>query len=326
MRRVVVASLALLLAASRAEAQSPPLLVRIDDCVEAAGAEIRQIVAIEIETSLMDADAPASPDTTLVDVGCDGNVVVLRANDPLTGKNLSRSIDLAATPAVTHARMIGLAVVELVVASWSELETGPEPVAPIIERRGTPVAREAARAHVRKRWSPPRTTSSHPRVSLIGRLTRGGAAVGGGIGAAFEVDRAQGFGWGVELMTQHATADRSRGAVAVDSVGGAGWAHLHIATGRLHARAGAGLRFEVVRVVGDAADGAAIDASSFAAVSGGPFGNGAVSIDVTQHTSIQLGAEAGYRALAVRALVSEERDVELDGPWLSAHLAMGWRW
>ena len=73
--------------------------------------------------------------------------VVVLVTDPRF--SLDRTIDLKEAPRA-RARLLALAIVELISASWTELETNPDPVVPPAGVRAAPEARRAALGAVRR--------------------------------------------------------------------------------------------------------------------------------------------------------------------------------
>src|SRR4029077_7676204 len=80
-----------------------------------------------------------------------GDSASLRVLDPTTGKSVERSVALAQAAPTARARLLALAIAELVAASWSELESNPQPKAPPAEPLAPVEAREAARRVVEPR-------------------------------------------------------------------------------------------------------------------------------------------------------------------------------
>jgi hypothetical protein len=92
-----------------------------------------------------------SSDVTRTIIECNGPRAVLRVGDPLSRKVVQRTIDLGSFEPKARGRLLALATAELVVASWTELETNPNPK---VEPAGPPPhakARAAARKVVQKR-------------------------------------------------------------------------------------------------------------------------------------------------------------------------------
>ncbi|MEM1417358.1 MAG: hypothetical protein AAGH15_20840 [Myxococcota bacterium] len=102
-----------------------PLRLVVEACALVPAAEVRRIVAIELRGRLADAVTP-DEDTTRASVTCE-SAVEITVDDPITGKTLLRTIALTDRDPEVRARVLALAIVELVSASWAELVTNPEP-------------------------------------------------------------------------------------------------------------------------------------------------------------------------------------------------------
>jgi hypothetical protein len=138
---------ALLFVAARASGgpseEKPRVSIAVVDCDDALAREAQRIAAIELRAALVD----AAPDdaTTQVTATCRDQSANLRVVDPTTGKSVERSVALSQAPSTARARLLALAIAELVAASWAELENNPEPRAPA----AAPLAPAAARAAAR---------------------------------------------------------------------------------------------------------------------------------------------------------------------------------
>jgi hypothetical protein len=110
---------------SSARAQAaPPLDLTLIGCKKLHRAEVGRILEAELGARLSAGDLP---ETTAVEVECQGSSVLLRVRDPITRKGVSRLISLETEQPEAHARLVALAATELVLASWSELEFNPNP-------------------------------------------------------------------------------------------------------------------------------------------------------------------------------------------------------
>ncbi|MEM6958748.1 MAG: hypothetical protein AAF645_23905 [Myxococcota bacterium] len=116
-----------------------PLRLEMATCASIPAEEVRRIVAIELRGRLAEPTAPIG-ETTRASVTCDGPVQIT-VDDPITGKQLLRTIALRDDEPEVRARVLALAVVELVSASWAELVANPEPV--VEPARITPVSARA---------------------------------------------------------------------------------------------------------------------------------------------------------------------------------------
>src|SRR5688572_3766702 len=120
---------AVLFATASSDASRPTVTLRIHPCAAVPGAEVRRLAGMELGTLFADEDAAATSPMD-VQVECEADLITLRVNDQITGKQLIRSITLAEAPPNARGRILALAVVELIQASWSELETNPSPKVP----------------------------------------------------------------------------------------------------------------------------------------------------------------------------------------------------
>ncbi len=99
----------------------PPVSLDIEPCVPADAEEVRRLVALELHGDLVPNGEPALS-ATRVTVGCaQEEWTSLRVDDPLTGKQLQRTLRLAESDQRARDRLLALSIVEFVVASWTEL-------------------------------------------------------------------------------------------------------------------------------------------------------------------------------------------------------------
>jgi hypothetical protein len=132
------------LVATPADADDPPGVAIEADCAAVDREVMLRVVRVELGSAIVTGDAA---DVTRVTAICEPDRVHLRVDDPITGKALERSIELGEVDATVGARLLGLAIVELVAASWIELELRPAP---------PPEREEAVVAAVRRRMPAPR--------------------------------------------------------------------------------------------------------------------------------------------------------------------------
>jgi hypothetical protein len=151
-----VAVIASALAAAPAHAQDLPRVSIDSDCATVDGELLLQVVRVELGSAVVTGDTAADQvSLTRVTARCEGDQVRLRVDDPITGKALERTIEMGGIgdgePAV-RARVLGLAIVELVAASWIELELRPpEPARDTGARPAPRRSEDAAIAVVRRR-------------------------------------------------------------------------------------------------------------------------------------------------------------------------------
>jgi hypothetical protein len=301
--------------------EHPRVALEVDPCVDAPADEIRRVVSIELGALLSDA-SDTSPDRTRATITCDGAVARLRVDDPITGKSLSRAIDLGASIPKARARLVALAVVELISASWTELEANPEPRVPPSGPRPSIEARDAALATVLARTGG--RDEDRFRLEVVGgglKFFSGTAVLAGG-GLRLTRDESR-LAWTVDLQAHHGTESVSLGRVSTDvtSVGAAVVARQ--AWSRWTLRVGGGARGGAVRLSGvpDATMGA--QGRTFWAPWIGPLASGDVELVVTSRLVIDARVEGGYVVSPVGGLVSDQRAVAVDGAWLSVGIGAG---
>jgi hypothetical protein len=316
--------LALICASSSALAgQTHPLVqLEIDPCVSVSRDEVRRVVSVELGALLSDTSAPPS-DHTRVSVTCSESVVALRVDDPLTGKSLTRTIDLGAAIERARARLLALAVVELISASWTELDVNPQPRVPPAGPRASTEAREAALAMVRAQGE--RSTRSHFRLLVLGGgvnfFSNAGFLGGGGLRLAR--DHARRIGWMIDVQADHGTASASLGKVSTDVVSvGAGFV-FHQPWTRVSLRLGGGLRGGAVRLSGVPAPSPDAHGATFWAPWVGPMALGSVGVVATRRLTLDLTVEGGYVVSPVGGLVNGRREVAVDGAWIGFQLGVG---
>jgi hypothetical protein len=286
-------------------ADRPRVSIDIVGCDGALAGEARRIAAIELRATLVD---PA-PDGTVTQVkaNCGDGVAKLEVADPTTGKSLERTVALTETAPNGRARLLALAVAELVVASWSELESNPRPRAPPATPLAPYAAREAARAAVADR-----------SLELAGAfdlhvLRSGDLLFGGGARAAFWISPS--FFVRFDVLADYAELARAAGRVSVimPSVSAAVGVSRWIGSS-FRPDVSLGLRGGYVRMNG-IADGTAAAASHQQGAWLGPELALQLSAWARARVHPVLGLAVGTHLLGVRGTVDGGRDVEAVGLW-----------
>jgi hypothetical protein len=134
----------------------PPVSLAVDPCIATDAAEVRRIAAVELDARLA---AETEPDATKVIASCEGALVRVEVTDPLSGKAVSRLINLASAVSAARARLLAIAIAELVSASWTELVTNPTPAVP---PAGAPAGEEAKAGARRSLQARAATTAAAP--------------------------------------------------------------------------------------------------------------------------------------------------------------------
>ncbi len=297
--------------------------LRVDPCVAADPALVDQLFRVELRTSLADSDTADSLAGTRVEIGCADDLVEITVHDPITGKSLTRRIS-PGQPA-GRERLLALAAMELLVASWVELATTPEPVVPGVDSTAPVTARQKARSAVRRRFP---TLAQAPAwsttVELLGAAQLGGELQLGG-GARLVRDHRRGFGWSVDVVATRGRASVTLGEVTLGSVGASAGFHATGQRGVWRWRAGGGGRMTLVQMAGDSERGDVLG-RHLTGFAGGPLVRGELQVEPVADLALGLAVESGYNLLAVRGQVDGAAGTSVDGPWLGLQLGGGWSW
>jgi len=293
----------------------PRVSINIVGCDAALAREAQRIAAIELRATLVD---PA-PDGTVTEVKatCRGVLAALEVIDPTTGKSLGRTVALTEAAPNGRARLLALAVAELVVASWSELQSNPEPRAPPATPLAPPAARAAARAAINERAL---ELAAAFDVHVLGS---GDVLFGGGARAAISISPAIFLRF--DALADYAELDRAAGRVAVIMPG----VSAAIGTSRfigasLRPAISLGLRGGYVRMNG-IADGTAATGLHQQGFWLGPEVALEVSAWARARVHPVLGVAAGTHLLGVRGTVENGTDVQAVGIWGAVSAAVAVR-
>ena len=208
-----------------------------------------------------------------------------------------------------RARLLALAVAELVVASWSELQSNPQPRAPPATPLAPYAAREAARAAVADR------SFELAAAFDVHVLASGDLPVGRRLGARAAFWISPLFLARFDALADYAEVGRETGRVAVimPSVSAALGVSRWIGAS-LRPAISLGLRGGYVRMNG-IADGTAATGSRQQGAWLGPEVVLQVSAWPRARVHPVLGVSAGAHLLGVRGTVNNGRDVEAVGIW-----------
>jgi hypothetical protein len=291
------------------------------DCDAAFADEVRRLAGIELHATVVDPTTLGSPRrgesgahvVTETSVTCHGSVADLWVADAATSKVSLRTVSLAETSPRARARLIALAMAELVSSSWEEVETNPEPKVPA----SVPPPPEAHAAVSRAIRRPSRLDLD---VLADGRAFAGGALLFGGkllstirISGRFVLRLDAGAGVG--------SRSRSLGDVDTQAMLGSLGAGAAFDFGVMRAVPWAAFYAGYARISGDA------HAEATGYVEAGPWlGPGAgvdfeLWPDALVHAS--LGISGGGTLLGLRGEVAGEDAVSLTGAWGAVSVGIG---
>jgi len=326
---VAVAVLAAVIASS-----AGPLEVSLDveRCPSLARDHMFQLVALELDARVVTPEH-AGEQTARVEVACAGADVALKVSDRLTGKLLTRTMTLAGRDAQVGARLIAIAVAELVLTSWMELTLPGASAAPPVQ--GAPAApelRRAAQDRAQRHFPRPAGTGYVLAVGqALGPFDGVGVAWGGGLrfgwtpGSARVDDDVASWRPGFDLELTAARNDTSRGLGTVDVSlwSAAVRVSLRHARGRAWFDVGAGGRAGVARLAGMPDDVTTTRGATLAGTWAGPIAYVGVGRRFWR-LAVAAGVEGGTVLRTVSGLVDDGPSISIAGRWLSATLAIGW--
>ena len=304
--------------AARAQAapglERPRVSIDIRGCDAALAREAQRIAAIELRATLVD----AAPDGTVTQViaTCRGTLAALEVVDPTTGKSLERTVALTEAAPNGRARLLALAVAELVAASWSELQSNPQPRALPATPLAPYAARESARAAlVDRSFEVAAAFDAH-------FLASGDCLFGGGVRAAVWISPL----WlaRFDALADYGELGRATGSVAVFMPSGSAALGVSRWIGTsLRPAVTLGLRGGYVRMNGIADGNAATGAHQEGAWLGPEL---VLQVSAWPRARIHpiVGLAGGAHLLGVRGTVAGGGDVKAVGLWggVSAALAV----
>lgn len=330
--------LASALSASLAEARPGPQVdLELHNCPGLSVPAVRRILAAELGTPL--ASGPGAGVTTAL-VACQDSIARLRVTDPLSRKVVTRHIDVGDAAPKARARLIAIAISELVLASWSELETNPEPRVEPAGPPPPPQARAAARHWVRQHSqyaargesdtgpAPEHAIGHKPRrrtfrlLAVISQrkfFSHPGVLWGGGVRLGAEP--LSHVSWSLDAVLDRGKLDSPIGRYEIETATLGAAVYFYERWSWLSARVGGGLRVGVARSVGLA--GAQTAGTSGLAPWGWPLAALSLSARPVQPLVIELAGETSYVVLPLSGDKSSVRNPSLSGAWYGVELGVG---
>lgn len=329
-RACLALSGALLASPARAQA-APQVDLELESCTGLYGPAVRRILAAELGSKLAEAPGPGVTSAVVV---CHGNDAELRVKDPLSRKAVTRHVDMGSAAPNARARLIAIATSELVFASWSELQTNPDP---LVEPAGPPPppdAREAARDWVAHRGDRETTTPPErehkkkperlPPVLLAVVSQRAffrypGALWGGGVKLGHEP--LSHVAWSLDAVIDRGQLDTPLGRYEVETTTLGASLYLFYRWSWFTAALGGGLRAGVARSVGAA--GAQAHGTSTIAPWGWPLATLSLTARPGGPLVFELSGETSYVLLPVSNATADVHNPTLSGMWYGIELGVG---
>jgi hypothetical protein len=328
------------LARAAANPARPEISLEIERCPTLPHDEVLRLAALELDARVVpsSSSSPSSSRVTQIRIACDGPSVQTTVVDPITGKQLARTIDLPAQGTAVAARTVALGAAELVITSWMELtmspaaEPGavPQPPAPADEAELRRAAQDRAERRVGRDGGSARALVL---AQAAGPFSGMGLAWGGGLrlGWTFArrwVDHGETTGRpGMDLELAQTRADVDAGSAA-GSVRASTWSAALRATftlrrGHTSLDLGAGGRFGLARLSGTPADASRTRGGTLAGTWAGPIAYAGVGFRAA-HVVVEAGVEAGQVLRSVNGQIDGSAPVSIAGRWLAGTLAVGW--
>jgi hypothetical protein len=299
----------------------PRVNLTLDSCVPAPADEVRRMLGIELHAALEDELEP-SAHATRVRVGCRGSLAQLHVVDPITGKALDRVIDVLALAPKAVARLLALAITELVAASWTEAETNPTPAVPPAGPAPPPEAKQAVREAVEQREVALTVRTWNLSAAVGARGGSAGPVYGGGLGVRFNATD-----WGglaLDATAHYGVSGSPLGLISQGNLSLGLSAYAQYIAARYALRAGVGARAGPVWLVGQPYSLDSASGSSLFGVWGGPMITASLSVPVHPAVALEASAEAGYVVRPVTALVNGSPAASIEGAWGAVNLGVGW--
>ncbi|HVU05617.1 MAG TPA: hypothetical protein VHE30_27905, partial [Polyangiaceae bacterium] len=265
---------------------------------------------------------------TQVTVKCQASRVNILVSDPLSRKSVTRSFDIGLSDPRARSRLVAIAATELVLASWTELETNPtlhvEPIGPVPSRDVRKAAREIAKEKMEhyepkvETWyelETPKERSLRIVAIASGRrfFTHGGGLYGAGLRMGEE--RFKFLAWAADAVLETGTiltGGETNYRVTTSTASGMLLGYLR--SGAFTARAGAGLR---VGLAASTSTSGQFSGATSLTPWGWPLGVMCFSL-AGGGLVLDLSGEAGYVVLPVRG-----GGATIEGGWFAGQIGLG---
>jgi hypothetical protein len=299
----------------------PRVHLELDPCVPAPVEDVRRMLQIELHAAL-DEEPEPSAHATRVRVVCRGTLAQLHVVDPITGKALDRLIDVLSLAPKAVARLLALAITELVAASWSEVETNPTPAVPPAGPALPPEARRAVREAVEEREAARMVRTWNLNAAVGARGGSAGPVYGGCVGVRFNA--ADWGGLALDATGHYGVSGSPLGLISQGNLSLGLSAYAQYTAARYALRAGVGARAGPVWLVGQPYSVDSAAGSTLFGLWGGPMITASLSVPVHPAVSLEASAEAGYVVRPVTALVNGSPAASVEGAWGAVNLGVGW--
>lgn len=294
-------------------------------CAEVESRSVARFLSIELDNAAVHV-GDAEDEPVRLRVSCEDSALVLDVEDRVTRKALRRSVDRAAGDPSLRARLMAVAVAELVLASFAETDLGLDRARPDVAAR-EPVATLAARRIVAAR-----RPTIRERRRAIGALeayvearaySEGAAVIGGGVSG-----RVRWTGpWGSEVRLGVASALDERvdaATLSASSLDGSASIDFAMDGASTTTRIFVGARGALVQFAAEVPPGDARRVVARTAYSVGPAAGASFEWRIAHAVAVAARGEIGYGAVAATADVEGRRGLSLGGVWGAGSVGLAW--
>jgi hypothetical protein len=286
-----------------AGATAVPVALSFEGCAPSLASEVERIARIELHAGTENVGTAA----TEIALTCDGDDARITVDDPLTGKRVERTVSLAKVPQ-GRARLLALAIAELVRSSWLELDLNPEPALPVARPELiSSEEKESARTLAR----PPPPWRGDLAVEGLFIPTVGRPLLGLSLGAQYDVARLVFVGGGMSAWD--GVTERSTGAVTVRQIALEPAAGLRLSRVEL----ALGIRLGWASLTGAPSE-SGFRGDTTSGVVLGPL----VSASARIVGPLRLWLRSGWLLRNERGIVAGDRDVVVGGYWGSLGIGL----
>lgn len=307
---------------------APEVHMEVDACVGVEAPALERRVQMELPPGVAVVADGERPFTTRIRISCPDGLVRLELHDPVTRKSMRRDLDPATIPANGRVRLLALAVVEFVNASWVELTLDrPTPPAP---KPAAPAPPKALVAETRAAVARPAPRSSSPRWSagggLLARGWPGNDLVTLGAGVELMHRPLRHLQWSLDLDVAGWDKDADAGSMALLVASGRGLVAGVGTVGRVRGWGGIGVRAGMIHVR-SRSDEPTVSGTRFVEPWFGVAGSGGLAVALTPKLDLALRFDAGWTLRAVRVRdLDGSRVFALEGAWLGGTVGLAGRW
>lgn len=317
---MTLAVVVLSLVANREVRGVAKLPVVFDPCVGELAQAVQRLIDIELST-LSSASLPTAQAYVLCELT---GAVTIRIDDPLTNKTLARTLDLSRVAASARVRALALAVVELLAASWTELdrptvsETQAVTLQPRVQDRAMLRANVTGFLHAK----PPSRWLCTLGVAYSSALGDFSAAPNLTAQASFAFSAP--FVAFTQFQAGRRFAATPDGDIHWDALTWMGGLGLAAKRGRFVVGAYAGPKLAAGQIAGRPADAEKLRAREFAALLLAASAHVVTAVRVYDGLWLQLSLDRGWVITPVTTRLDGVAVAKLEGSWISGHGGLGW--